>query len=132
MVFLDRALFINSVVEEDKGTYYCSALNEAGTTEAHGNITVLLPPSIIQSPQSVLVLIGHPAVMSCSVHGFPKPTLDWLYNSSLVLPEGVTVESHDLSIQSVGWKHVGVYTCVANNSEGSAQKSAVLKITGTF
>ncbi|XP_041368525.1 Down syndrome cell adhesion molecule homolog [Gigantopelta aegis] len=129
MVFLESALFINSVVEEDRGTYSCSAQNEAGSTQASGNITVLLPPSITQGPQDTEVLIGQSAVFSCSVHAYPKPTVDWLYNSSLALPEGVSVESHDLKIQSVSWKNVGVYTCVANNSEGSVNKSAVLKIT---
>lgn len=37
-----------------------------------------------------------------------------------------------MSIESVGASHVGEYTCVANNSAGSASHSAILKVNGNF
>ncbi len=37
-----------------------------------------------------------------------------------------------LTIQSVGYRHSGLYTCVASNKAGSVSKSAQLKVNGVL
>eukprot|EP00105_Crassostrea_gigas_P005181 XP_011418682.1 PREDICTED: protein sidekick-1 isoform X2 [Crassostrea gigas] len=122
-------LIINNVTLSDAGVYSCLSVNEAGTAQSSGTLTVHAPPVFTQTPQNISVVLGGPANFSCSVESHPVATIAWHFNGTHLLPDGVYVSlDNSLQIAVVTWQRVGTYTCVATNVVGSETKSAKLSV----
>ena len=82
---------------------------------------------------------GQFAQVICIVGKGDEPlTITWSLQGEIVSSEpSLTTNSLGsrtsmLTIQSVGYRHSGIYTCTASNNAGSSSKSAVLKVNGNF
>lgn len=80
---------------------------------------------------------GEFAQLFCSVNRGDEPlTITWALKGDDVSSEpGLTTtalgtRTSVLTIQSVGYRHSGTYTCTAKNRAGSAAKSAELRVNG--
>ena len=68
--------------------------------------------------------------LSCPSEGQPTPTVQWTPPSGLN-PNDYRVESSgDLMVFSANVQSVGVYTCVASNSVGSASEDVEVVVRG--
>lgn len=73
---------------------------------------------------------GDPVTVECSVAGYPAPTIQWLRNGTVLIPqhERYTIsydgETTTLKFSNITAADAGKYTCVAQNQLGEA-KTAV-------
>ncbi|XP_046547800.1 protein sidekick-2-like isoform X2 [Haliotis rubra] len=127
---VNLSLYIENVTAADQGHYACRADNEAGGTWANGTLSVQVPPKITKGPVDKVVVIGQSVLQACNTQGVPSPTIQWRFNSTKYLPEGVSLLSDriTLKIPRVDWLHVGTYTCVATNIVGLDSKSGTIKL----
>lgn len=93
---------------------------------------VSVKPSFDTYPKSLTMPMGENAEFFCSARGVPTPVLSW-YRDTLPLLPGDNVEiSNDhrkLTILDVSDEDDAIYHCRAENSEGYAEKSAILKVS---
>jgi len=82
---------------------------------------------------------GQFAQVICIVGKGDEPlTISWSLQGEIVSSEpSLTTSSLGtrtslLSIQSVGYRHSGTYTCTANNPAGSSARSVELKVNGNL
>ena len=79
------------------------------------DLQVLEPKSIEAIVGStVLTISGNNVSLSCSVRGFPTPTVKWTKDGALLEAEGSI-----LSLSSVDSDDTGSYTCTASSPLGS-------------
>ncbi len=96
---------IEHVTLNDAGRYTCLAENPAGRDENHFDIDVssrlnfkrirnkyfilifLVPPLFNDSLADVKIqaLVNTTVKLVCSAYGFPKPSIDWSFNTKLLL-----------------------------------------------
>ena len=91
------------------------------------------------------VLAPEAAVLSCSVEGFPLPTVSWVMlqdndgnqrpitaEESVAITETNTAISltSNLTISPTNISRSGRYVCVATNEFGMANESALLTVNG--
>ncbi|KAM4722858.1 hemicentin-1 [Rhinophrynus dorsalis] len=115
------ALQIAFVQPDDAGQYTCVAENTAGYVSSNMKLTVLIPPRILKSTKDVSVVINSQAVIPCSTHGVPSPTIRWTKNNSPITEKAgkYTVQaSGELILHSANYQDVGNYTCTASNVAG--------------
>ncbi|TGZ70410.1 hypothetical protein CRM22_003218 [Opisthorchis felineus] len=104
-------LDISDVRRTDHGLYRCTVWNQAGRTQATGQVLVRSPPELSIIPQETNYFVGHkPWIASCHVTGYPL-------TRSQTTPSSVAEEETTSGDQ--GSKQAGV------NSEGSAANSSV-------
>ncbi|NXE93182.1 HMCN1 protein, partial [Menura novaehollandiae] len=129
-----QTLRIKAAEVSDTGQYVCKAINIAGRDDKNFHLNVYVPPSI-EGPEQELLSesISNPVTFVCDATGIPPPTLVWLKNGKPI--EGL--DSLEVHILSGGSKlqiarsqllDSGTYTCIASNTEGTAQKTYVLAI----
>lgn len=76
---------------------------------------------------------GDNAVLSCTVHGHPTPTVSWMRDHRLI-PSSNHFVGHDaahrytLTLENVSEPDFGEYTCDASNNLGSEQGK--IRLTG--
>ncbi|KAI5730643.1 hypothetical protein M8J76_015993 [Diaphorina citri] len=126
-------LVISGVQREHGGRYSCVAGNPAGVYRGDLHVTVNAPPIFIQRPVSTTYSTGSTSRITCLVEGHPLPQMTWFHDgNSLDSDDHVTYE-HDgfvLVLNGVRESDAGVYNCVAQNSEGSAESVAMIRING--
>jgi hypothetical protein len=99
----------------------------------------LVPPEISPfSFSSDVVNEGIYAQVSCIVQSGDLPiTITWSLKGDVISSEPGLMTAQlgqrasILSIDSVGYRHSGTYTCTARNEAGSASASAELKVNGS-
>ena len=78
-------LRIGGVAPSDAGRYRLWSSNAEGTVETtEAVVTVLVPPAIVEQPQSVEGLLEETVTLRVGVVGSPTPTLQWFKNDSLI------------------------------------------------
>ncbi|CAG9840567.1 unnamed protein product [Diabrotica balteata] len=130
------SLTIESVSEEHIGKYSCLVQNSAGSSVFSVDLNVNVSPQILPfNFGEESVNSGDVASLTCTVYKGDFPlNITWLhknktigYNSGiLILQNGKKVSS--LTIESVSEDHAGVYTCLAQNTAGSASFSVELNV----
>ena len=94
-------------------------------------------PAITAFKDNYIGSLGGTTFLYCRASGQPKPTIEWLYNGRPVKrdrtdnkPEPlVFVEGEDLIVRSAR-PGVDTVSCLANNSAGTANKTAMLLVVG--
>ncbi|XP_035222665.1 hemicentin-1-like isoform X3 [Stegodyphus dumicola] len=124
-----QLLQVNHITTSDAGHYTCIASNIAGTKEKNFILDVLVPPKI-KGPnyESRSLLPNRPAVIECAVDANPPPSVTWLKNGNII-----NVSQYDLvkimedgkmlQFLKTNSNHDGIYTCIAENSIGKAEKN---------
>ena len=99
---------------------------------------ILEPPSLVPlSFASDVLDEGEFAQLLCIVRKGDEPlVLSWALKGATISSEpGLTTASLGtrtsmLTINSVGYRHSGTYTCTAKNKAGSSSQTAELKVNG--
>ncbi|CAG2195849.1 HMCN [Mytilus edulis] len=122
----------------DNGKYRCSFWN--GQKHNYGifiNLNVYGAPKVTILRQSHFVQIGTTVTFVCNIESNPAISeLWWTDNHAKHITDklrynGGNIHNHNLSILSVKDSDSGVYTCNANNTEGTSKATTTL-ITGNI
>ncbi|XP_076011349.1 striated muscle preferentially expressed protein kinase-like [Genypterus blacodes] len=128
-------LLLNSVHEDDSGTYVCklSTAKEEVTTSARLKVTPTKEPLFTRKLDILEVIEGRTARFDCKVSGSPAPKVTWMHFEARVeesdnirfLQEG---GRHSLVIAHVSSDTEGFYSAVAQNFHGKSQCTAELYV----
>ncbi|XP_077288752.1 neogenin protein frazzled isoform X2 [Arctopsyche grandis] len=124
-------LFINSVKENDAGTYQCRADNREDSLDATAILDVQVPPRFVKKPTDKDALEREDLELECEVYGRPEPTVRWLKNGEIITPNNhdmTFVKGYNLRIQGLMALDAGIFQCTAFNSAGNIQASARLTV----
>ena len=84
-------------------------------------------PEIISSSSEIVIFEDIPFTLECSYEGFPAPTITWTLNNSVVTNDsssGISISmtsgSSRLKSNTASNSSEGTYSCVANNTIGTA------------
>ena len=122
-----ETLVFDPVTRTDKGTYFCMAKNEVGSSdELSVTFDVLYPPTNIRTePRRFTDLkVGQKLRLECSAEGYPTPTFEWLqkvYEDNPSSPEDrEKVYSRGsgriFSLRNVSYQYEGQWACQAKNT----------------
>ncbi|XP_051761954.1 striated muscle preferentially expressed protein kinase isoform X2 [Ctenopharyngodon idella] len=128
-------LLLNSVHEDDSGTYTCklSTAKEELTSSAKLKVVASIEPLFTRQLDVLEVIEGRNARFDCKVSGTPPPQVTWSHfdhpledsEDIRILKEG---GRHSLIISHVSNEDEGLYTVVARNSYGEAECAAELYV----
>ncbi|KAK9523992.1 hypothetical protein VZT92_017863 [Zoarces viviparus] len=126
-------LLLNSVHEDDSGTYTCklSTAKEELTSNANLSVAPSKEPLYTRTLDILEVIEGRTARFDCKVSGSPPPRVTWMHFETRVeesdnvrlLQEG---GRHSLVIAHVSSDTEGFYTAVAQNIHGKSECTAEL------
>lgn len=122
-------LVITDVSTKHSGVYVCRATTP-GTrnhTTAAANLTVLVPPNIVEKPESQTRPRAGTARFMCQAEGVPTPRITWLKNGEQVHLNGrIKMYNSKLVITQIIPEDDAIYQCVAENEQGSVLSLARL------
>nr|XP_055071471.1 striated muscle preferentially expressed protein kinase isoform X3 [Misgurnus anguillicaudatus] len=128
-------LLLNSVHEDDSGTYTCklSTAKEELTSSAKLKVKASIQPLFTRQLDVLEVIEGRNARFDCKVSGTPPPQVTWThFDHPLEESEDVRILKeggrHSLIISHVCNEDEGFYTVVARNAYGQAECSAELYV----
>ncbi|XP_048835461.1 striated muscle preferentially expressed protein kinase-like isoform X2 [Brienomyrus brachyistius] len=128
-------LLLNSVHEDDSGTYTCklSTAKEELTSTAKLKVMPSIEPLFTRKLDVLEVIEGRSARFDCKVSGTPPPQVSWShFDRALENNENIRILKeggrHMLVITHVSSEDEGFYTVVARNQHGTAECSADLYV----
>ncbi|XP_065818245.1 striated muscle preferentially expressed protein kinase [Labrus bergylta] len=128
-------LLLNSVHEDDSGTYMCKLSTAKEEVTSCGKLKVLpsFEPLFTRKLDVLEVIEGRNARFDCKVSGTPAPKVIWShFDHPLAESEDVRILQeggrHSLIISHVTNDDEGFYTVTARNGHGDAESSAELYI----
>ncbi|ELV11784.1 Hemicentin-2 [Tupaia chinensis] len=116
---------------QDTGTYTCLAVSEAGEATRHFQLTVMDPPHIedTDQPTELPLTAGAPMELLCNARGTPQPSVTWYKDGqALSSPDGSGRGGQALRVEGVQVGDAGLYTCLAENPAGEAEKSFRVRV----
>uniref|UniRef100_A0AAQ6I864 Ig-like domain-containing protein n=1 Tax=Anabas testudineus TaxID=64144 RepID=A0AAQ6I864_ANATE len=131
-VFLrsDGSLNIEKAIPEDTGTYVCTAVNVAGSTNITVSVEVHVPPEISAGPYHYIANEGVAITLSCKASGVPKPNVVWSkvgYHTHSG-PHRVIKRGSHLYIPHPTANDAGIYICTATSPVGYASREIQLSV----
>ncbi|XP_034034082.1 striated muscle preferentially expressed protein kinase-like isoform X2 [Thalassophryne amazonica] len=128
-------LLLNSVHEDDSGTYTCKLSTAKVELTSNANLKVMSSrePLFTRKLDILEVIEGRTARFDCKVSGSPAPTVTWMHfdkpveesDNVRILREG---GRHSLVIAHVSSNTEGFYTAIARNMHGRAECTAELYV----
>ncbi|XP_037109388.1 protogenin B-like [Syngnathus acus] len=122
-------LVISDINSKHSGVYLCRATTP-GTrnfTIAAANLTVQVPPSIVERPESQTRPRAGTARFICQAEGIPPPRISWLKNGEEVHLNGrIKMYNSKLVITQIIPEDDAIYQCIAESEEGSVLSLARL------
>ncbi|XP_068686597.1 fibroblast growth factor receptor 2-like isoform X2 [Montipora foliosa] len=115
----------------DSGQYRCIAQNKHGKLVADTFLTIITygPPTWKTKPHNVTLYDGqHNYKLDCQAYGFPPVRHRWTKNGSQINDEDVSIGRNDLSFRVAHTRHIGWYTCIANNVHGTIMQSVYVDV----
>ncbi|XP_032885598.1 vascular endothelial growth factor receptor 3 isoform X1 [Amblyraja radiata] len=130
-------LHINSIAHSDEGDYVCEVQNRK-TGEKHCHRKYLLVraqerPGLLDNLTDLSINVSASMEMRCRVTGSPLPSVAWFKDDKrLHQISGVVFSelNQTLTVQRVQIEDAGVYRCIACNSKGCINSSAVVTVEG--
>ncbi|MCX5771118.1 MAG: immunoglobulin domain-containing protein [Candidatus Hydrogenedentes bacterium] len=121
---------ISNAQPSDAGEYYCTVSNAGGSAQSgRAQLTVWLPPMIVQHPASIEVTAGETATFVVVAKGTSPLNYEWIKNGDPL----DTADSHSptYSISPVTMADAGEYACRVWNDFGDIQSyPAMLTVSG--
>lgn len=77
-------LTFHNVHENHSGTYNCTFREAAETFFLSIELQVLVPPTVLEPPESQSYPTARTARFTCAVRGDPLPTITWYKNGAVV------------------------------------------------
>ncbi|XP_070570469.1 uncharacterized protein [Ptychodera flava] len=128
-------LYLSSVSESSRGWYLCQAGNHvANMTSVEVYVDVHTAPVITNVSESKLVLEGEepPVVLTCNSTGWPLPSTQWFFTSTMSTNTSLDVDDGSLVLVKPHVSQTGSYTCEASNIVGKdTSKEIKVTIVGT-
>ncbi|KAM4609475.1 striated muscle preferentially expressed protein kinase [Polymixia lowei] len=128
-------LLLNSVHEDDCGTYTCKLSTAKEELTSCGKLKVIpsIEPLFTRKLDVLEVIEGRNARFDCKVSGTPPPRVIWShFDHPLVESEDIRILQeggrHSLVISHVTNEDEGFYTVTARNGHGEAESSAELYV----
>ncbi|CAL8266116.1 unnamed protein product [Lota lota] len=128
-------LLLNSVHEDDSGTYVCKLSTAKEEVTSSGKLKVIpsVHPLFTRKLDVLEVIEGRNARFDCKVSGTPPPNVTWShFDQQLSDSEDVHIVReggrHSLIICHVTNEDEGFYTVTARNGQGEAENSAELYV----
>ncbi|XP_058888050.1 striated muscle-specific serine/threonine-protein kinase-like isoform X6 [Acipenser ruthenus] len=128
-------LLLNSVHEDDSGTYTCklSTAKEELTSSANLKVIPSIEPLFTRKLDILEVIEGRTARFGCKVSGTPPPQVTWShFDQAVEESENIRILKdkglHSLIISHVSNENEGFYTVIAKNSHGETECSAELYV----
>ncbi|XP_047451962.1 protogenin B-like isoform X2 [Mugil cephalus] len=122
-------LVITDVSSKHSGIYLCRATTP-GTrnhTTAAANLTVQVPPNIVERPESQTRPRAGTARFMCQAEGVPPPRISWLKNGEEVHLNGrIKMYNSKLVITQIIPEDDAIYQCIAESEQGSVLSLARL------
>lgn len=134
------AIVFDAIAIDDRGNYTCLVENESGRNYFDYEILVNYPPIIIDDNNEFVtndilsemkfidnateleVIKGNDFILDCSVNGFPKPIVQWIFNDEIVSTnETLIINKAEINDQ-------GIYRCNATNAHGSDEQIYKLRV----
>ncbi|KAJ6637567.1 Protogenin A [Pseudolycoriella hygida] len=114
-------IYPNATFAAHDGFYNCSTTTDFQIF----NVSVIVPPIIVQPLTSNSPAIGEFLSLNCTATGNPKPKIVWYKNGvPLIFDNIVTYNEPIVKINTYEEEHKGIYQCVANNSAGEVHSTA--------
>ncbi|XP_045560830.1 striated muscle preferentially expressed protein kinase [Salmo salar] len=128
-------LLLNSVHEDDSGTYTCKLTSAKEELTLSGQLKVIpsIKPLFTRKLDALEVIEGRNARFDCRVSGTPPPKVSWgHFDHTLVESDNVQILQeggrHSLIISHVTNEDEGFYTVIACNPHGDAESAAELYV----
>ncbi|KAJ8038941.1 Hemicentin-1 [Holothuria leucospilota] len=128
-IFENGTMIVPSVQPSDSGEYICFASNMAGNSSITYEISVHVPPSIVDQETSLelSIFINEDITLFCEVEeGTPSPRITWYKDGRRIDSNGqdIRLKRHGerLYIRQAQVTNSGRYTCLAENVAGRAEK----------
>ncbi|XP_041719299.1 striated muscle preferentially expressed protein kinase [Coregonus clupeaformis] len=128
-------LLLNSVHEDDSGTYTCKLTSAKEELTLSGQLKVIpsIKPLFTRKLDVLEVIEGRNARFDCKVSGSPPPKVSWgHFDHTLVESDNVQILQeggrHSLIISHVTNEDEGFYTVIACNPHGNAESAAELYV----
>ncbi|KAM9376050.1 protogenin B-like [Pholidichthys leucotaenia] len=122
-------LVINDISSKHSGVYICRATTPRtrNHTTAAANLTVLVPPTVVERPESQTRPRAGTARFMCQAEGVPPPRISWLKNGEEVHLNGrIKMYNSKLVITQLTPEDDAIYQCMAENEQGSVLSLARL------
>ncbi|XP_056145703.1 striated muscle-specific serine/threonine-protein kinase [Lampris incognitus] len=128
-------LLLNSVHEDDSGTYMCKLSTAKEEVTSCGQLKVIpsVEPLFTRKLDVLEVIEGRNARFDCKVSGTPPPRVTWShFDHPLMESEDIRILQeggrYSLIISHVTNEDEGFYTVTARNSHGEAESAAELYV----
>lgn len=103
------------------GNYFCEASNRAGSARKLFELSGVEFPSFLFTLSNISIVDKDTKVVDCFALGFPTPDIFWTFEGKFI-QDGPEIRFNSESKS-------GVYSCVAENSEGKNETSLHLEVT---
>uniref|UniRef100_A0A674NPD6 Neogenin 1b n=1 Tax=Takifugu rubripes TaxID=31033 RepID=A0A674NPD6_TAKRU len=127
------ALVISNASEGDAGLYRCLVEN-VGSSKSSDEAQLQIAPGkrrkleFLLEPVSATKVLGATALLSCVVTGYPAPHVRWMLGDKLVEERYELLGGGILQISNLTEEDAGVYTCMADNANGTIEAQAQLAV----
>ncbi|XP_065370323.1 titin isoform X6 [Calliphora vicina] len=124
----EAILEIFAAQESDSGRYVCRATNDYGESSSQSQLRIYKhyedapqPTTFVQSIKDTYSINENELVLDCRVRGKPRPEIQWLKGTDMLMPGDryVQIDQADgyskLIIPKPTEKDSGLYACVARN-----------------
>ncbi|KAK2851255.1 hypothetical protein Q5P01_007531 [Channa striata] len=130
---LGDTVVIHNAGPEDSAVYQCEATNSHGSLLVNVNVMVLnmAPLILTRNHQEYAVILGRDIIINCRVFSSPPPTISWFKDGNAITVKEerfLALQNGSLQIISADKNDSGRYVCVAFNTEGNSNISAVLDV----
>ncbi|XP_022236192.1 interference hedgehog-like, partial [Limulus polyphemus] len=122
-------LLLFGVLEQDRGTYTCSANNSAGFVRAETALEVEEVPQIVKGPQNGYVQEGGDVKLDCEARGSLPLSFTWIHNGRVVSEiRHTTSNESSLVLSNIVRKQAGIYQCFASNKLDTTYAVSEVKV----
>ncbi|KAL4655929.1 leucine-rich repeats and immunoglobulin-like domains protein 1 [Arapaima gigas] len=128
-------LHLRHVTFAHEGRYQCIITNHFGSSYSNkARLTVHVLPWFVKTPRDITVRTGTPARLECAAKGHPAPEIAWQKDGGTDFPAARERRMHVMPdddvffIMGVKPEDMGVYSCTAQNTAGTATANATLTV----